>query len=51
MLRKERERENIKERRKNYTARDFSEKYEFALFKYPIKNVKFLRSSINDVNN
>ncbi len=32
-----RESENIKERRKIYAARDFSDKYDFALFKYRIK--------------
>jgi hypothetical protein len=31
------ESENIKERRKIYATRDFSDKYDFALFKYPIK--------------
>jgi hypothetical protein len=40
MLRKERESKNIKERRKIYAARDFSDKYDFALFKYPIKLMK-----------
>jgi hypothetical protein len=37
-----RESENIKERIKIYAARDFSDKYDHALFKYPIKFVKFL---------
>jgi hypothetical protein len=37
-----RESENIKERRKIYAARDFSDKYDHALFKYQIKFVKFL---------
>ncbi len=39
---KKRESENIKERRKFYAARDFSDKYEFALLKYPMKF--FIRS-------
>ncbi len=39
MFRKKRER-NIKERRRIYAARDFSDKYDFALFKYPIKFIK-----------
>ncbi len=43
MFRKERESENIKERRKIYAARDFSDKYDHALFKYQIKFVKFLK--------
>ncbi len=34
--------ENIKDRRKIYAARDFSDKYDHALFKYQIKFVKFL---------
>jgi hypothetical protein len=34
--------ENIKERRKIYAARDFSDKFDHALFKYQIKFVKFL---------
>jgi hypothetical protein len=42
-----RESENIKERRKNYAARDFSDKYDFALFKYPIILVKLLIVSLN----
>ncbi len=37
-----RESENIKERRKIYAARDFFDKYDFALFKYRIKFIKFL---------
>jgi hypothetical protein len=37
-----RESESIKERRKIYAARDFSDKYDFALFKYPIKFMKIL---------
>jgi hypothetical protein len=37
-----RESEDIKETRKIYAVRDFSEKYDFALFKYPIKFTKFL---------
>jgi hypothetical protein len=36
-----RESENIKERRKIYAARDFSDKYNHALFKYPIRFMKF----------
>jgi hypothetical protein len=36
------ESENIKERRKIYAARDFSDKYDYALFKYQIKFMKFL---------
>jgi hypothetical protein len=34
---RERESENIKEKRKIYAAKDFSDKYDFALFKYPKK--------------
>jgi hypothetical protein len=34
--------ENIKERRKNYAAREFSDKYDFVLFKDPIIFVKLL---------
>ncbi len=41
-----RESENIKERRKNYAVRDFSDKYDFALFKYPIKFIKLLIISL-----
>ncbi len=41
-----RESENIKERRKIYAARDFSDKYDFALFKYQKKFVKFLIISL-----
>jgi hypothetical protein len=37
-----RESESIKERRKIYAARDFSDKYGFALFKYRIKFMKLL---------
>ncbi len=44
MLRK-RESENIKERKKIYAARDFSDKYH-AVFKYKIKFVKFLIISL-----
>jgi hypothetical protein len=40
MFRKERESESIKERRKIYAARDFSDKYDFALFKNSIKFMK-----------
>jgi hypothetical protein len=36
------ESENIKERRKIYAARDFSDKSDHALFKYQIKFMKFL---------
>ncbi len=39
---KKKESENIKERRKIYAARDFPDKYKFALFKYPIIFVKFV---------
>jgi hypothetical protein len=46
MLRKERESENIKERRQIYAAKDFSDKYDHALFKYPIKFVKSLIISL-----
>ncbi len=45
-----RESENMKERRKIYAARDFSDKYYFALFKYPIKFVKFLIISLKRLN-
>jgi hypothetical protein len=41
-----RESENIKERRKIYAARDFSDNYDHALFKYQIKFVKFLIISL-----
>jgi hypothetical protein len=41
-----RESENIKEKRKNYAARDFSDKYDFALFKYPIKFMKLFITSL-----
>jgi hypothetical protein len=34
------ESENIKERRKIYAARDFSDKYDHGLFKYQIKFMK-----------
>jgi hypothetical protein len=37
--------ENTKEREKIYAARDFSDKYDFALFKYQIKFVKLLTIS------
>jgi hypothetical protein len=50
IFRKERESENMKERRKIYAARDFSDKYDFALFKYPIKFVKFLIISLKRLN-
>jgi hypothetical protein len=42
MFRKERESENIKERRNIYAARNFSDKYDFALFKYQTKFMKLL---------
>jgi hypothetical protein len=45
-----RESENIKERRRFYAARDFSDKYDFALFKYPIKFMKFLIISPKRLN-
>ncbi len=41
-----RESENIKERRKMYAARNFSDKYDFALFKYPIKFMKLFIISL-----
>jgi hypothetical protein len=50
MFQKERESENIKERRKFYAARDFSDKYEFALLKYPIKFMKFFIRSLKILN-
>jgi hypothetical protein len=37
-----RESESTKERRKIYAARDFSDKHDHALFKYPIKFMKLL---------
>jgi hypothetical protein len=43
---KKKESENIKERRKIYAARDFSDKYDEALFKYQIKILKFLTISL-----
>jgi hypothetical protein len=45
-----RESENIKERRKIYAASEFSEKYDFVLFKYPIKFMKFLIISSKRLN-
>jgi hypothetical protein len=45
-----RESEYIKERRKIYAARDFSDKYGFAFFKYPIKFMKFLIISSKRLN-
>jgi hypothetical protein len=45
-----RESENIKERRKIYAVRDFSDKCDFALFKYPIKFIKFLVISSKKLN-
>jgi hypothetical protein len=50
MFRKERESENIKERRKIYAARDYSDKYDFALFKYPIKVVELLIKFLKRLN-
>jgi hypothetical protein len=41
-----RESENIKERRKIYAARDFSDKYDYDLFKYPIKFEKLFIISL-----
>jgi hypothetical protein len=41
-----RESENIKEKRKIYAARDFSNKYDFAFFKYPIKIMKLFITSL-----
>jgi hypothetical protein len=41
-----RESENIKERRKIYAARDFSDKNDHALFKYQTKFVKSLIISL-----
>ncbi len=35
---------------KIYAARDFSDKYDHALFKYPIKFVKFLIISSKKLN-
>ncbi len=43
---KKKESENIKERKKIYAARDFSDKYDDALFKYQIKFLKFLIISL-----
>ncbi len=45
-----RESKNIKERRKIYAARDFSDKCDHALFKYPIKFVKFFIISLKRLN-
>jgi hypothetical protein len=45
-----RESENIKERIKIYVVRDFSDKYDFAFFKYPIKFIKFLIISSKRLN-
>jgi hypothetical protein len=45
-----RESENIKERRKIYAAIDFSDKYEFALFKYSIKFMKLFIRSLKTLN-
>jgi hypothetical protein len=44
------ESESIKERRKIYAARDFSDKYDHALFKYEIKLVKFFIISLKRLN-
>jgi hypothetical protein len=44
------ESENIKERRKIYASRDFSDKYDHALFKYQIKLMKFLLISLKRLN-
>ncbi len=41
-----RESEIIKERRKIYAARDFFNKYDCALFKYPIKFTKLFTISL-----
>jgi hypothetical protein len=41
---------NIKESRKIYAARDFSDEYEFALLKNPIKFVKMLIISLLVLN-
>ncbi len=45
-----RESEIIKERRKIYAARNFSDKYDFALFKYPIKFMKLFIISLKRLN-
>ncbi len=42
------ESENIKERRKKFMLRDFSDKYDHALFKYQIKSLKFLIISLKN---
>ncbi len=47
---KKRASENIKESRKIYAARDFSDKYDYALFKYQIKFVKLLIISLKILN-
>jgi hypothetical protein len=44
------ESENIKERRKIYAARDVSDKFDHALFKYQIKLMKFLFISLKRLN-
>jgi hypothetical protein len=44
------ETENIKERRKIYAARDFSDKHDLAQFKYQIKFVKFFIISLKILN-
>jgi hypothetical protein len=40
----------MKERRKTYAARVFFVKYDFALFKYPRKFMKFLIISFKKLN-
>ncbi len=46
MFRKKRERKHKREKRKIYAARDFSDKYDFALFKYQIKFMKLFIISL-----
>jgi hypothetical protein len=45
----ERERKHEREK-KNLCCESFSDKYDFALFKYPIKFVKFLIISLKRLN-
>ncbi len=45
------ESESIKEREKNYAVRDFFAKYDVALFKYPIKFMKFFIISLKRLIN
>jgi hypothetical protein len=45
-----RESENIKEKRKIYAARDFSDKYDFVLFKYPKKNYEIIYNIFKNIN-